>query len=298
MPEPSPRLALVGPGAVGGAIAARLLRVGRDVTVCARTPFAELRAEAPDGARAFAPRVVTDPSAVGPVDLILLATKAYDVDAASPWLDALVGANTRVAVLQNGVEHRARVARWVPAERVVPVVVDLPCDRVAPGFVRERGAGSLTVPDDAGGRAFAALFEGSGLSVRCAGDFVTAAWRKLCLNCVGAINALALRPAGVFRDDAVAELAAAMARECVAVGRAEGAALGEADVAGVVARCQRSAPDAVNSLLADRLAGRPMEVDARNGVIVRLGARHGIAAPLNAMAAAILGAATGPAAGG
>ena len=297
MSDPSPpndrpsRVALLGPGAVGGVVAARLLRTGRHaLTLCARLPFASLRVEAPEGELAFAPRVVTDPRVVSPVDHVLVATKTYDVPGLGPWLAALVGPDTRVAVLQNGVEHRERFAPWVPAARVTPVVVDIPCERAAPGVIRQRAPGYLLVPDDAAGRDFAALFAGSGLEVRCVADFTTAAWRKLCLNCVGALSALTLRPAAVLQDDAIADLAAAMARECVAVGRAEGAALDEADVAEVVSRCRRSSPDAVNSLLADRLAGRPMEVDARNGVIARLGAKHGLATPLNAMAAAVLGA--------
>ena len=297
MSDPSPpndpsRIALIGPGAVGAVVAARLLRTRRHaLTLCARRPFASLRVEAPEGELVFTPRVVTDPRDLSPVDHVLVATKTYDVPAAAPWLAALLGSDTRVAVLQNGVEHRERFAPWVPAERVVPVVVDIPCERAAPGVICQRAPGHLVVSDDVAGRDFAALFEGSGLEVRCVEDFTTAAWRKLCLNCVGALSALTQRSAAVFQDDAIAELAASMARECVAVGRAEGAALDEADVAEVVARCRRSSPDAVNSMLADRLAGRPMEVDARNGVIARLGARHGIATPLNAMAAALLGAA-------
>jgi 2-dehydropantoate 2-reductase len=285
------RVALLGPGAVGGVVAARRRRTGRHAgTLCARRPFAALQVDAPDGTLTFSPPVLTDPRDASPVDHVLVATKTYDVPALAPWLTALLGPDTRVAVLQNGVEHRERFAPWVAAARVTPVVVDIPCERAAPGVIRQRAPGYLLVPDDAGGRGFAALFAGSGLDVRCVDDFVTAAWRKLCLNCVGALSALTQRPAVVYQRDAIADLAAAMARECVAVGRAEGAALDEGDVAEVVSRCRRSSPDAVNSLLADRLAGRPMEVDARNGVIARLGAKHGLPTPLNAMAAALLDA--------
>ena len=77
-------------------------------------------------------------------------------------------------------------------------------------------------------------------------------------------------------------------RECIAVGRAEGADLPDGLADDVVAGYRAGPADSVNSMLADRLAGRPMEIDARNGVIVRLGTRHGIATPLNAMAATLL----------
>jgi 2-dehydropantoate 2-reductase len=81
-------------------------------------------------------------------------------------------------------------------------------------------------------------------------------------------------------------------RECIAVGRAEGAMLADSVPEDVLAAYRRSAPDGINSLHADRLAGRPMEIDARNGVIVRLGKKHGIPTPSNSMAVALLNAMT------
>jgi len=84
------------------------------------------------------------------------------------------------------------------------------------------------------------------------------------------------------------EVALQIIRECAAVARAEGAHL-EENVADLVLAAQRAAPvDSINSMLADRLAGRPVEIDARNGVIVRLGQKHGIATPSNGMAVALM----------
>ena len=79
-----------------------------------------------------------------------------------------------------------------------------------------------------------------------------------------------------------------IAAETIRVGRAVGAHLDDAVAGEIVARLRKSAPDSVNSILADRLANRPMELDARNGIVVRLGARHGIPTPLNAMAVTLL----------
>jgi 2-dehydropantoate 2-reductase len=146
----------------------------------------------------------------------------------------------------------------------------------------------MTVPDGDAGRAFVALFADTGLAVATTDDFTTAIWRKLCLNAAGALSALLLKPAGVLRDDDVAEVARDLVRECVAVARAEGALLDDATVEETIAACRRAAPDSVNSLHADRAAGRTMEVDARNGAIVRIGRRHGIPTPCNRMAATLL----------
>ncbi|WP_425987706.1 2-dehydropantoate 2-reductase [Brevundimonas sp. TWP2-3-2] len=288
------RIAVVGPGAIGGTVAAWLSHspLVSSVTLCARTPLDRLVVEAPDGRLIEArPRVVTDPAEItAPVDWVLVATKAYDVAAASTWLAPLVGPKTLVAVLQNGVEHVERFTSFIAADRIVPVVVDIPAERSAPGRIQHRRDGTIVVPAGEAGEAFAALFAESVIAASTTDDCTTVAWTKLALNCAGAVNALTGLPGEVVREAGVADLIRAMVRECVLVGRAVGADLGDHIPDWVVERAETSPPDSVNSLLGDRLAGRPMEWDARNGVIARLGAAHGIPAPLNAMAATLLSA--------
>ena len=225
-------------------------------------------------------------------DWVLIATKAYDVAGAASWLPTLTRPGTRVAVLQNGVEHIERFASY--ATTLVPVIVDLPAERLGPGHIWQRRDGSLTVPDDVNGRDFARLFLTTGFSVCAADDFRSAAWRKLAVNCAGAVSALTLKPAGVARREPIGDIMRALVRECIAVGRASGAALDDDLVEDVVAGYRNGPPDAINSLHADRLARRPIEIDARNGAIVRSGRRHGIATPVNQMIVALLEAAAAP----
>jgi len=97
-----------------------------------------------------------------------------------------------------------------------------------------------------------------------------------------------LEPAGVLHDEELGDVARALVRECVAVARAEGAVLDDALAEDVLAEYRAGPRDAVNSLHADRLAGRRMEVDARNGAVVRLGRKHGIATPANQLVALLL----------
>ncbi|RXK54558.1 2-dehydropantoate 2-reductase [Oleiharenicola lentus] len=284
-------IALIGPGAVGGVISATLTaRGGHVLTLCARRAVGELDVDLLGRPVRFAPAVFTDPAQGRPADWVLVCTKAYDCAGAATWFPGLVGPQTRVAILQNGVEHRERFAAWLPAEQILPVMVDIPAERPAPGRIAQRGAGKMIVPAGVAGAEFVGLFAGSHLDVATTPDFTSAVWRKLCLNAPGAINALLLKPAGVFRDNAVGELAKAMARECLLVGRAEGAVLEDDLPEKILANCRAAPPDSMNSLHADRAAGRPMEVDARNGAVVRFGRKHGIATPLNEMAATLLAA--------
>jgi 2-dehydropantoate 2-reductase len=282
-------IALVGPGAIGGLVAAWLCQDDRNqVTVCARTPIRSLEVETPDRTIAAHPAVLTRPEQGRPADWILVATKAYDSESAAAWFSSLLGDDTRVAILQNGVDHVERFSEYLPAVRILPVVVDCPTERVEPERIRQRGAATIIVPESDIGSAFTELFADTEIRATTDKDFLTVAWRKLCINAAGAVNALTLEPARIAHDPHAETVMRKLVLEAVAVGRAEGANLDDAIADEVVAIYQNQPGDSVNSLLADRLAARPMEIDLRNDVIVRLGRRHGISAPCNEMAVALL----------
>jgi 2-dehydropantoate 2-reductase len=107
-------------------------------------------------------------------------------------------------------------------------------------------------------------------------------------NSASAISALTMKPAGVLREDATGQFAIDIVAECAAVGRAEGAPI-DANVGQQVLDGYRAHPeDSINSMLADRMAGRTMEIDARDGVTIRQGEKNGIPTPLNRVVVALL----------
>jgi len=299
------RIAVVGVGAIGGVVASLLQSAGKhQLTLCARRPMKGLVVETPaiglrsDMAEEIRPEMAIDatiwtqPEEAKPVDWVMVATKAYDVPSAARWLEWLREKNTPVAVLQNGVEHRERFAPFVPEDCIVPVIVDCPAERrpAVDGVDRilQRGAMSLRVPTSALGKSFVELFAGTQADAEAVDDWTTVAWKKLCHNSAGVLSALLLKPAGVVREEEIGEVALEIVRECAAVGRAEGAKLDDDIAEQVLAASRRASVDSINSLLADRMAGRPMEIDARNGAVVRLGKKHKIATPANNMAATLL----------
>src|SRR5215472_1073067 len=306
------RVAIVGVGAIGGVVASLLQSAGRhEQVLCVRRPLRELVVETPGiGLRSdmheeirremrIKATIFTQPEEAPPVDWIIVATKAYDAASAARWLEFLGAKGAPVAVLQNGVEHRERFAPYIAAHRIVPVIVDCPAERPPAsndGVERivQRGPMSLKVPNSKQGEAFVELFSGTAADAAAVNDWTTVAWRKLCHNAAGVLPALLLQPAGVLRGDAIGDVALDLVRECVAVGRAVGATLSDAVPEEVLAAYRRSAPDSINSLHADRLAGRPMEIDARNGVIVRMGKKHRVPTPANNMAVALLESMTTP----
>lgn len=285
------KIAIVGAGAIGCVVGAALLDAGHDVCFCVHKPFARLAVNKRNEAvKAYSVPLHIRPAAVGEIDWMLLCVKAHQVPSAAPWLARA----PRLAVLQNGVEHRDNVRPYAPAGApVVPVVVNLPADRTAPGTAIWHSRAILTVPADESGRDFSALFAGSFIDARVSGDWLTVAWTKMCINAPGAILALTSQPMAVFRKRGVTGLARAILAECVAVGRAEGAhiedALIDQQIGAFLAEADKE-PANGNSIYADRMAGRAMEWNARNGVIVRKGVQHGIATPASSAIVPLLSA--------
>ena len=277
--------AIIGLGSIGGVAAGCLAAIGRhDVIACARKPIEKLTLDQPDGTVEMPLRALTDPTRAEPVDWVLLCTKAYQTESAAPWLARLCAPSTRVAVLQNGIDHVARVSPLANGATVIPVIVYYNGERLAPDHVRLRqGASSdFVVANDAAGRAFAQLFAGTPLRVQLGNDFVTLAWRKLLINAIASpITALTLQRQAILRRADVRELSLALLDEAIAVGRAEGAKLADDEGARTLATLFTFSGELGTSMYFDRLAGRPLEVEALTGAIVAAGARHGIATPLN-----------------
>jgi 2-dehydropantoate 2-reductase len=285
-------VAVIGLGSIGGIAAATLADAGlHDVIGCARQPLDRLFLEMPERTVAAPLRVLGDPADARPVDWVLLVTKAQDTEAAAPWLARLCTPESRVAVLQNGIGHVERVAPLANGAAIVPAIVYYNGERLAPDRVRLRYVSDheLAVPDDAAGRAFAALMAGTALRVRPSADFVTLQWRKLLLNVVAnPITALTLQRQAVLRRPDIYALGLDLLSETVEVARADGARFDADEPARAMEMLMTYGPELGTSMYFDRLAGRRFEIDALNGAVVAAGERHDIATPLNRMLLALL----------
>jgi 2-dehydropantoate 2-reductase len=298
-PQTSLRVAVVGLGSIGGVAAGCLAAAGRyDVVACVRRPLDRLTLERPEDGKdntvELPLRALTDPALAETADWVLLCTKAQQTAAAAPWLKKLCTSATRVAVLQNGIDHVARVKPLADGATVIPVIVYYNGERLAPDRVRLRHVGKydVVVADDANGRSFAQLLEGTPLRVSLSEDFTTLAWRKLLINAVAnPITALVLQRQAVLRRPDVQELCRAVLEEAIAVARADGARLADDEVARTMATLMTFSGELGTSMYFDRLAGRKLEVEALTGAIVAAAKRHGIATPLNGALLTLLRAA-------
>lgn len=289
----NPAIALIGPGAIGTTVAAALHEVGRTPTIFGRSAHEHLELRF-DGSHIVVPGPVqTNPAEVeGTFDLVFVAVKSTQVDAAAPWLSALCGNRTVVCVLQNGVEQKTLFAPYVPDSPVLPSVVWFPAQREADASVWLRGKARLTLPDTPESSVVLAALRGTRCSVDVVADFATVAWRKLLQNAVAGLMVLTGRRAGMYSRADVAGLALAYLQECLEVARAEGATLGDEVPQEIVDAFQSYPADLGTSILADRQAGHPLEWDSRNGVVQRCARSHGIPTPISDLVVPLLAAAS------
>ncbi|OBK20891.1 2-dehydropantoate 2-reductase [Mycobacterium asiaticum] len=262
--------------------------------LCGHRPRDAVELRPDDGERIVVPGPVhTDPSAVdGPVDVLILAVKSTQNDAAAGWLARLCDERTVVCVLQNGVEQVEQVQPLCPDSTVIPGSVWFSAETQPQGWVRLRGQAALVLPSGSAAEMLAEMLRAAGCRVDCDPDFVTVNWRKLLVNALAGLMVLTGRRSGMFRRDDVAELSRRYVAECLAVARAEGAQL-DADVVDAMVDSFRAVPeDMGTSILADREQHRRLEWDLRNGVIIRKARAHGLPTPISDVIVPLLAAAS------
>ena len=285
------KVAVVGAGGIGSLFGGRLAQAGHTVWLVHRRPehVAALRA---DGLRLDDARILvqatTDTREIGPVDLVLVLTKATDTRAAAQTVGPLLGPSTSVVTLQNGLGNYEVLAEAVGAERVVLGMTYHGASLDAPGRARHTARGATFVGEPGGGASdriaqLARVCTAAGLPTEAVDSLWPMVWGKLVIN--AALNATcALTGANgtdVLASEAARRFVGLVAAEAAAVAERLGIELPYPDAAARVwAHCEvvgRAKP----SMLQDMERGRPSEIDAINGAIVREGARVGLATPFN-----------------
>jgi 2-dehydropantoate 2-reductase len=290
------RIAVVGAGGVGGYFGARLQAAGHEVSFVARgAQLATLRAS---GLRVSGmsgeivlPRVVAtdDPRAIGPVDAVLVAVKAWQLADAAPALAPLIGPATVVVPLLNGVEAHAVLAGPLGAGPVAAGLCGIVSYLVAPGRVRHEGVDPFVRFGELDDRPSARLerlrdaFTGAGVRAEIPPAIQVALWTKLLFIApVSAVGALTRATIGEWRAlPEVRALAERGMHEVVAVAAGRGVGLPADAVARTLGFLDAMAPGATSSLQRDFEAGRRTELDAQVGAVVRLGAAAGVATPVH-----------------
>lgn len=293
------RVMIVGVGALGSYFGGALVAQGHDVTFLARNRAHRdairergLLLRLDDGETRIFPQIIDSENAVaaGLADLVLVFTKTGATSAALTAAAPVIGPETRLVSLQNGLGNAERLAEFVPMSQVIYGTTMAPADIVAPGIVESHGshlsqfraAGDDPVTARMAG-LLAEMLNGAGIASTVNPDVDRVIWAKVSFNC--AMNSLCallgLTPGPVLDSDELRDVAVATAMESCDVAAAVGVEVDRDGLMKTLQYVRREHRYHKPSMLVDFQASRPTEIDSLNGAVIALGAAHGVATPRN-----------------
>lgn len=291
------QIAVFGAGAVGGYFGGRLAQAGEDVTFIARGQHLQairqqgLRVQSVAGDFTIEPAQATDdPVAVGAVDVVLVGLKAWQVPAAAEAMAPLVGEETLVVPLQNGVEAPDQLGAVLGREHVTGGLCRIIGRIAAPGVLEHVGAAPYVAfgrldgaQDERLQRLRAAFSAAPGVTAEIPEDIEAAMWRKfLLIATFSGVGAVTRVPIGVIRSrPETRELLEQALREIYELAHARGIALAPEAMTAAMDFMDGLPAEATASMQRDILEGRRSELESQNGAVVRLAAEVGIDTPLH-----------------
>jgi 2-dehydropantoate 2-reductase len=300
------KFSILGSGAVGGYYGAQLARAGHDITFIARGPHLDaIRAH---GLRVKSPALgdflvhapaESDTARVGPVDVVVLAVKAYDNTAALPLITPMLGPSTFVLTLQNGLESAGEVARTIGEDRVIGGTTYIATALAAPGVIEHTGVHRRIVFGEVFGplprlsarvRTLQEALAGADIQAEAVDDGRVPIWEKfIFLAALSGFTGASRLPIGpLWADPCIRTQFLAACREVERVARAEGVGIA-GDVMDRVESYAASIPASMrSSLLIDLAAGKRIEVEALQGALVRRAAAAGVPVPIMSTLYALL----------
>ena len=290
------KIAIVGCGAMGSVYAGLFASAGHEVWAIDR--WAEhveamkkngLRLEGKSGDRTVKVHATTNAKDAGHCDLVVLATKAMHVAPAAESVKALLGSDTPVLSIQNGLGGPETAAGILGRERVlVGVVGGFGASMKAPGHAHHNGMELVRLGEFGGPitprlKKVEETWAGAGFKVKVFDDIDQLIWEKLICNCAysGPCGIMEYTIKQVLDDPEMSKVSAACAAEGYAVAKKKGVKLDFSDPVAYVRDFGAKIPNSRPSVLLDLMAGRKSEIDVINGSIPRVGKKVGVAAPVN-----------------
>lgn len=288
------RIGVVGAGGVGGFLGGRLARAGHDVFFIARGAHLAamqkygLEVDSAGGNFRIDPvRATDDPLTVGPVDAVIVAVKTWQLRDAAPSIAPLLGPDTAVLPLLNGIEASDVLSEVVGKEHVLGGLCRIAVEVAAPGYIIHSAIepsvilGELDDRPSVRVRRLQEAFKESGVNAEIAKDIGAALWEKFMMIVTwSGIGAVTRAPVGVWRAlSGTRSMAEASLGEVVALAHARGIALSEDRVGETLDFLDNVAHEGTASMQRDIVAGRPSELESQNGAVVRLGVAAGVPTP-------------------
>lgn len=289
------KFAIFGTGGVGGYFGGRLAQAGLDVTFLARGSHLDalrstgLRVDSICGDFVVHP-VKAAAESSGPVDVILLAVKGWQLAEALPQMQPLVGGQTLIIPLLNGMDHMDLLDSHFGSQHVLGGLCRISAFVEAPGHICHVGIDpflAFGARNSAQSQPVQALFDAvkaiHGFTTQIPADITLAMWEKYQLiSAFSGLGAVTRMPVGVFRS--IPETRSLFRRaleEVVLVANSRGVPLSGESVQSVMDRMDQTQPDTMASMQKDILAGRPSELETQTGALVRMAQAAGLSVPVH-----------------
>ncbi|WP_148255050.1 2-dehydropantoate 2-reductase [Aidingimonas lacisalsi] len=298
------RFAIYGTGGVGGYFGGRLAESGEDVTFIARGAHLEamqrdgLTIESPDGDIHLPETQATDdPADIGTVDCVIVAVKAWQVPEAAKAMRPLIGPDTVVLPLENGVEAADQLTAELGGNHVIGGLCGIVAYRERPGRIRHVGVDPFIRLGERDNRPSErtvalkdSLSNAKGIQAEIPDDIQVAIWSKFLFICaMSGVGAITRAPIGNTRAlDETRRLFIAVMEEICAVAQASGVIMPDDAIERAMNFIEALPENSTASMQRDIMEGHPSELEAQNGAVVRLGQQYGVATPVNAVIHAAL----------
>jgi 2-dehydropantoate 2-reductase len=223
------------------------------------------------------------------LDWLFVCIKAHQIATALPQVRPLIGDDTQIVVIRNGLNFRNDWAAVGLAKQVLPVLIDCPTQLNSAAYYEQLQPARLTAPKSKAGINLAKLIANTQLKLELTIDFKTASWLKLAESAaLGAVTCLTGAGCWIFEDRQILTFYQSLLEEIVKVALADGAMIPPDYIANLLVKAKQYPSHKKSSMLADRLAGKPIELSAKNGIISELSKKYQIVTPLNDLVGVLL----------
>ncbi|WP_282089222.1 ketopantoate reductase C-terminal domain-containing protein [Aquimarina algiphila] len=216
------------------------------------------------------------------LDWLIICLKEHQYDNTTATLLKLVRPQTKLVSIRNGLYHKEPLLKYTKEENILECIIDCPTQQRQDGFYKRLRKPVLTVPENKLARDFEILFPSGEVTIKQTLDFKTSCWEKVCESAtLGAILCLSGETCWIFQDEELLELYKTALKESIQVAIEDGAKIEVDFIDKMVTKLLSYPPEKSSSMLTDRLNGKPIELGAKNEVIIERGKQNGMPTPIN-----------------
>ena len=280
---------MFGIGAIGSVIAFELQKSqdSDDLSFYNRSPKSNIQLLT-EGTPHTLPITLEIPPYKGMVDWLVVCMKEHQYNEALEGLSNLIGSQTKIAVVRNGLRLKEPLLKFTEEANVLECSIDCPVQPEGNGFYKVIRSPVISVPEGDLANQFAELFEKT-TEIKKMKDFKSESWKKLCeSSALGSILCLSGKTCSIFEDEKLRNLYSQLLREGILVARADGAQIEEDFETEMMSKLLSYPKTKGSSMLTDRKSGNPIELGAKNKAITAIGKQYEIDTPLNDAIVSIL----------